>query len=119
MSIDQLLEKYLTEEKDNPHGFNRYSNPQRKGNSAKAWKDYIIQIMLYHEWRFDTQTWTATVGDNITKTGVKALMELEKEGKVQVEIIKQRKGGQPVYSKGKLVSWGGSDEWTDFKVTML
>ena len=40
------------------------------------------------------------------------------EGKVEVEVINNRKGGQPVYDKGKLVDWGGTENWTDYKVKL-
>lgn len=112
------LNNYLIETKDNPYGFDRFSGPQRNGNSIKAWKEFIVQTMLYHEWRFDSQTWTAVVGDNITKTGLKALQQLEKEGKVTVDVDENRLTGQSVYKKGKLYDWGGSEEWTEYKVTL-
>jgi hypothetical protein len=118
------LQQYLNENRmeNNPHGFSLYSGPQRNGNSAKAWRDYILIYLEYLEWKHGKPkkgnwTWYGSVGDGITKNGLKVIEKMAAEGIIEAEIGDVHLSGQPIKGPGgRIESWGGSLNFTEVKI---
>jgi len=65
--------------------------PTRKGNNPAAYRQFIIDVMIWSQRKYGSEPkFTGTVGESLSKSGIRVAQQMEQDGVVQVSLADDR-----------------------------